>query len=179
MPLRIRLVLLVTLALALSLVLGGALAWLNARRAVATEMNSALTVARQTIESGIAGANGAADWRRDIDRLIAAFAGNRHLRVSLASDGVVARPSVESPPIGVVPRWFEHAIGVKSEAARIPVIIDGQPHGAILVETVPHNEILENWNEFGGSLVVMVLFTLATMVLIFFSSVRHCVHSAD
>jgi two-component system, NarL family, sensor histidine kinase UhpB len=168
MSLRVRLVVLVTLPLALSLALGGTLAWLNARRAVATEMNSALTVARQTIESGIAGANGAPDWRGDIDRLVAAFAGNRHLRVSLARDGVVARPSVESPPIGVVPGWFERAIGVKSEAVRIPVIIDGQPRGSILIETVPHNEILENWNEFGGSLLVMVLFTLTTMVLIFF-----------
>ena len=168
MSLRVRLVVLVTLALALSLALGGALALLNARRAVRTEMNAALTVARQTIASGIADADGGADWHRDIDRLVSSFAGNRHLRVSLAGDGVVARPNVESPPLGVVPRWFEHAIGVKSEAARVPVIVDGQPRGAILIETVPHNEILENWNQFGGALLVMALFTLVTVALIFF-----------
>jgi two-component system, NarL family, sensor histidine kinase UhpB len=168
MSLRIRLILLVTLALALSLALGGTLAWLNARRSVATEMDAALAVARQTVESGIASANGSPDWRRDLDRLVASFAGNRHLRVSLAGDGVVARPSVESPPVGEVPRWFERAIGVASVAARIPVVVDGQPRGTIVVETVPHNEILENWDEFGESLLTMVLFSLATIVLIFF-----------
>ena len=168
MSLRVRLVVLVTLALALSLAFGGTLAWLNARRAVAIEMSAALTVARQTVESGIADAEGAPDWRRDVDRLVASFAGNRHLRVSLDSDGVVARPSVESPPLGVVPGWFEHAIGLKPDAARIPVIIDGRPRGAILIETAPHNEILEKWNEFGGSLLVMALFALATLALIFF-----------
>ncbi len=113
MSLRIRLIALVALALALSLALGGTLAWLNARQSVATEMNSALAVARQTVESGIASANGSPDWRRDLDRLVASFAGNRHLRVSLSGDGVVARPSVESPPVGAVPRWFERAIGVE------------------------------------------------------------------
>ncbi len=168
MSLRIRLILLVTLALALSLTLGGTLAWLNARHSVATELNSALTVARQTIGSGIASANGSPDWRRDIDRLVASFAGNRHLRVSLTGDAIVARPSVESPPVGSVPHWFERAIGVKSEAARILVVIDGQTRGTILVETVPHNEVLENWDEFGESLLTMALFSFATIVLIFF-----------
>ena len=112
-------------------------------------MNSALTVARQTIASGIASANGSPDWRRDLDRLVASFAGNRHLRVSLAGDGVVARPSVEAPPVGAVPRWFERAIAVRSETARIPIVIAGQNRGTILVETVPHNEILEVWDQSG------------------------------
>lgn len=168
MSLRVRLILLVTLALVLSLALGGTLALRNAHRSVATEMNSALTVARQTIDSGIASANGSPDWRGDIDRLVASFAGNRHLRVTLVGDGIVARPSIESPPVGEVPPWFERVIGVKSQAARMPVVIDGQARGTILVETVPHNEILENWDEFGESLLTMALFSLATVVLIFF-----------
>ncbi len=47
------------------------------------------------------------------------------------------------------------------------MIIDGQPRGTILVETVPHNEILENWDTFGELLLTMALFSLATIVLIF------------
>jgi two-component system, NarL family, sensor histidine kinase UhpB len=167
MSLRIRLILLVTLALALSLALGGTLALRNARQSVATELNSALTVAHQTIDSGIASANGSPDWRRDIDRLVASFSGNRHLLVSLAGDGIVALPIVEAPPVGTVPHWFERAIGVKSEMARIPVVIDEQTRGAILVETVPHNEILENWDQFVESVLTMTLFSIAIIVLIF------------
>jgi two-component system sensor histidine kinase UhpB len=167
MSLRIRLILLIALALALSLALGGTLAWLNAKRSVAIEMDAALTVARQTIESGVASAAGSPDWRRDLDRMVASFAGNRHLRVSLAGDGVVARPSVESPPVGAVPPWFERAIGVAPVTARIPVTIDGTARGVIVIETVPHNEILENWDQFGESLLTMALFSLATIVLIY------------
>jgi two-component system sensor histidine kinase UhpB len=166
MSLRTRLILSVALALLLSLALGGALTWRNARHSVATEMNSALTVARQTIASGIASADGSPDWRRDLDRLVASFAGNRHLRVSLAGDGVVARPSVEAPPLGTVPRWFERAIAVRSETARIPIVIAGRNHGTILVETVPHNEILEVWDQSGDALLTMVLFSAVTIFLI-------------
>lgn len=154
------------MALLLSLALGGVLTWRNARHSVATEMHSALAVARQTIESGIASADGSPDWRRDLDRLVASFAGNRHLRVSLAGDGVVARPSVEAPPVGTVPRWFERAIGVGSEAARIPAVIGGRNRGTILIETVPHNEILEVWDQSGDALIAMVVFSAATMFLI-------------
>jgi two-component system, NarL family, sensor histidine kinase UhpB len=167
MSLRIRLILLVTLALALSLALGGTLAWLNAKRSVATEMNSALTVARQTIESGIASADGAPDWRRDLDRLVASFAGNRHLRVSLAGDGVMARPSVDTRPVGDVPHWFEAAIGVAPIIARIPVTIGGESRGVIAVETVPHNEVLEVWDDFAGAVLTMALFSAATVLLIY------------
>jgi two-component system sensor histidine kinase UhpB len=167
MTLRARLILSVALALLLSLALGGALTWGNARHSVATEMNAALVVARHTIASGIASADGSPDWRRDLDRLVASFAGNRHLRVSLAGDGIVARPSVETPPLGRVPRWFERAIGVRSEAAQIPVVIGGQNRGTILVETVPHNEILEVWDQSGDALIAMAAFSAVTMALIF------------
>ncbi|HEX4111181.1 MAG TPA: sensor histidine kinase [Stellaceae bacterium] len=167
MPLRIRLILLVALALVLSLALGGTLAWINAKRSVRTEMDSALTVARQTIASEIASAQGAPDWRRDLDRLVASFNGNRHLRVSLSDDPVVARPPVEAPPVGAVPGWFETAIGVAPAAIRIPVVIDGRPHGAVTVETVPHNEVLEVWDELSEPVLVLALFSGATIVLIY------------
>jgi two-component system sensor histidine kinase UhpB len=167
MPLRIRLILLVTVVLALSLALGGTLAWLNAKRSVRTEMNSALTVARQTVASEIAGAQGSSDWARDLDRLVASFDGNRHLRVSLSDDAVVARPPVEAPPVGAVPAWFEAAIGVMPVTIRIPVIIGGQTRGSVMVETVPHNEVLEVWDELSESVLVLALFSGATILLIY------------
>jgi len=81
MSLRLRLIALVCGALVLSLVLGGATAWLNASRSVRTEMRSALLVGRQTIESAIERLQQAREPLRDLDELVVSFEGNRHLRV--------------------------------------------------------------------------------------------------
>jgi two-component system, NarL family, sensor histidine kinase UhpB len=167
MSLRVRLILLVTVALALSVALGGTLAWLNASHSVRTEMKSALRVGRQTVESEIVNAAGSADWRRDLDRMVASFDGNRHLRVSLSSDGAVARPPVESPEVGNVPAWFEQAIGVPPTKIDLPIAVGGVPRGTVTIETVPHNEVLEVWNELSESVLVLVLFSFTTIVLIY------------
>jgi hypothetical protein len=81
MSLRWRLIALVCGALVLSLVLGGATAWLNASHSVRTEMRSALLVSRQTIESAIERLQPAREPLRDLDELVVSFEGNRHLRV--------------------------------------------------------------------------------------------------
>jgi two-component system sensor histidine kinase UhpB len=168
MSLRIRLIVMVTLALAASLGLGGTFACLNASRSVRNEMNSALDQARRTIASGIASAADSPQWRRDLDGLVASFSGDRHLRVALSVDGTVAMPRVESPALGRVPRWFEGLVGVPRDTVRVPIVIGGQSRGLVSIETVPHNEVLEVWDEFGESLLILALFSAATMVLIYF-----------
>jgi two-component system, NarL family, sensor histidine kinase UhpB len=165
MSLRIRLILLVAFALAISLGLGGTFATINASRSVRTEMNTALAVAHQTIAGGIASFDDSSDWRHDLERLVASFSGNRHLRVALSDDPVEALPRVESP--GKVPDWFVRLIGVAPAIEHIPVRIGGEDRGAVIVETVPHNEILEVWNEFGESLLVLALFSGCTILLIY------------
>src|SRR5665213_626900 len=167
MPLRLRLILLIALALALTLVLGGTLAWLNASHSVRTEMDSALQVGRQTIVTEIANAGAAADWHRDLDRLVTSFDGNRHLRVSLSGDAVVARPPVETPAVGTVPAWFEQAIGVPPVTIQIPIVIGSQPRGTVTVETVPHNEVLEVWDSLSEEVLVLALFSGVTIVLVY------------
>jgi hypothetical protein len=97
----------------LSLVLGGATAWLDASRSVRTEMRAALLVGRQTVESAIERLQQARDPSRDLDELVASFEGNRHLRVRLVGEAqAIAAPVVESPPFGAVPNWFVRLVGV-------------------------------------------------------------------
>jgi two-component system, NarL family, sensor histidine kinase UhpB len=142
--LRFRLIGLVCLALAVSLALGGATAWVNASRSVRTEMRSALLVGRQTIESAIERLQQAPDPLRDLDELVASFEGNRHLRVRYIGEAqAVAAPVVESPPFGAVPGWFVRVIGVVPVADRVPITFGGRDYGVIALETDPHNEILE------------------------------------
>jgi two-component system sensor histidine kinase UhpB len=167
MSLRFRLIALVCLALVVSLALGGATAWVNASRSVRNEMRSAFQVARQTIERASERLQEASDPSNALGELVASFEGNRHLRVRFVGEAQsVASPVVESPPFGAVPKWFVRLIGVAPVAERVPITIGGHEYGTIAVETDPHNEILEVWNEFTDSLVTPVVLSSLTILLI-------------
>jgi two-component system, NarL family, sensor histidine kinase UhpB len=168
MSLRLRLIVLVALALAVSLAFGITVAGVGASRSVRTEMRTALAVARQTVESSLASFDGSADPTRDLEHLIASFDGNRHLRVSWSGDAAaVASPEPEAPAAGQIPAWFVGLVGVSPKTIRVPAIVEGRSFGAVTIETVPHNEILEAWNAFGGSLLVLALFSGTIIVLIY------------
>ena len=168
LSLRLRLIGLVALVFAVSLALGGTVACLNASRSVEAEMRSALAVAQQTVAVGLAGLARSDDPKRDLERLVASFRGNRHLRVSLSGEGsAVAAPPADAPELTPVPGWFERLIDVAPSRVSIPVDAAGRTYGEITLETVPHNEILEIWNEFGDSLLLLALFSAPTMLLIY------------
>jgi two-component system sensor histidine kinase UhpB len=168
MSLRFRLIGLVCGALVVSLLLGCVTAWVNASRSVRTEMRSALLVGRQTIESEIERLRQAPDPSRDLDDLVSSFKGNRHLRVRLVGEAeAVAAPVVERPPFGSVPGWFVRVIGVVPVVDRVPFAVSGRDYGTIAIETDPHNEILEVWNEFTDSLITPAVFSSLTILLIY------------
>src|SRR6185312_13391845 len=101
LSLRLRLILLIVLLLLLSLGLGGAVACLNATRSVQTEMASAFRVARQSVETGLEALQRSSEPEADLDRLIATFDGNRHVRVAFGNEkGAVAGPAEGAPVAG-------------------------------------------------------------------------------
>jgi two-component system sensor histidine kinase UhpB len=169
MSLRLFLIGLIAMILAASILLGGAIAVFNASRSVETEMRSALAVARQMIETSIARLGNSDDPRRDLEYLVGAFKGNRHLRVVLAGDeAAVADPAVESAPLGEVPGWFVSLLAGPSATLRIPADVRGENYGTVVLASDPHNEILEIWDEFGNGLLVLALFSAPTMLLVYF-----------
>ena len=85
MSLRWRLISLIVIILAVSLVFGGAIACLSASRSVRTEMLSALVVAQQTIENAIDGLRTSHDPQQ-LENVVTSFKGNRHLRGFLSGD---------------------------------------------------------------------------------------------
>src|SRR5215470_16455373 len=111
MSLRVRLIGLVAVALVISLLLGGAIACYNARGSVGVEMKAALLVARRAVEDAASSIAMSPEPRRELARLVALFAGNRHIRASLADDPTLASsPSVETSPFGEAPAWFVRLI---------------------------------------------------------------------
>ncbi|MGC2203195.1 MAG: histidine kinase [Stellaceae bacterium] len=168
MSLRFRLIGLVCVVLAISLALGAMIAYSNASRSVRTEMRAAFLVGRQTIQSAIDRVQNAADPSRAIDDLIASFNGNRHLRVRHVGEmPAFAVPTIEKSKFGRPPAWFVRLIGVAPEGDRIPVTIGDRDYGTIVIETDPHNETLEVWNEFAESLATLSVFGGLTMFLIY------------
>jgi two-component system, NarL family, sensor histidine kinase UhpB len=169
MPMRFRLIALVVVALAISLTLGAVLTVLNASRSVRTEMQSALLVGQQTVDNVLRAIDASPDPRRELDDLVASFKGNRHLRVSLTGGAGAAevQPVADRSPFGKLPKWFIRLVGVAPEAHRVPIVIAGLPAGAVIIETDPRNEILEVWDELGGSLVVLAAFAGGTLPLIY------------
>ncbi len=167
MSLRFRLIGLVCAVLLISLALGSVIAYSNARRSVRTEMHTALAVGRQTVENAIARLPKLDDPSRDLDRLVASFDGNRHLRVRLSGEvSASAVPPTDRSAFGGMPAWFVGLIGVASQTQRIPVRINARDYGTIVIETDPHNETAEVWNEFADGLVAPAVFCGLTVLLI-------------
>jgi two-component system sensor histidine kinase UhpB len=167
MSLRFRLICLIAIVLVVSLAVEGTIVFFNASRSIRTEMNSALQVGQQIVGSALERLPDSNDRRRDLEDLVAAFKGNRHLRVSLTGGGAVD-PSLEWSHFGTAPPWVVRLLGAAPVAARIPITIAGQNYGSIVIETDPKNEILEVWNDLGDSLFVLSLFFGLNILLIYF-----------
>lgn len=168
MSLQIRLIGLIALILLLSLVLGGVVACVSASRSVQTEMRSALTVGRQTVEAAVASLKPTDQVRDELELIVVSFEGNRHLHVAMTAEPAThAEPSVEQPVLESIPAWLVRLIGGRPQSAEIPVTVGGRSYGSIVIETDPHNEIVETWNEFADALLVLGLFFAATIALVY------------
>jgi two-component system sensor histidine kinase UhpB len=168
MSLRVRLICLVVLTLALSLVAEGMIVFFNASRSVRTEMNSALHVAEQIVKSGLKRLPESSDQQRTVDELVAEFKGNRHLHVTLSGGTQTSvEPSLGDTYFGAPPPWFARLLGIAPFAVRFPIPIAGQDNESIVIETDPKNEVLEVWNSLGDSLLALLLFFGLSILIIY------------
>jgi two-component system sensor histidine kinase UhpB len=173
MSLQMRLLGCVALALVVSLALGGAIASWNASRSARAEMRGALAIGEQTVRHALDDLPRSTDPRSDLERLIAAFDGDRNLRASFLAvtgndGGRAAGPSATSTPAapgGTVPRWFLGLLGLAPEGVRVAVQTDDFA-GIVAIDTDPSNEALEVWDGFADGLLVVALFCGQTVLLI-------------
>jgi two-component system sensor histidine kinase UhpB len=104
MSLRFRLICSIAIVLAVSLAIEGTVVFFNASRSVQTEMNSALRVGEQIVQSALERLPQSPDPRRGLNELVAAFNGNRHLRLRLTGgSAAIAEPSHEASHFGTAP----------------------------------------------------------------------------
>ena len=74
---------------------------------------------------------------------------------------------MEKSPFGGVPEWFVRLIHVVPAVARVPIALSDQSYETVTIETDPHTEIVEVWNELSDSLITVVLFCSLTILAIY------------
>ena len=145
MSLRLRVVFAIAVLLLSGSIVGTALAGWQAKQVLREELAAALAGGRQTVGSAFDDLARSDDPRRDLDRLIGSFDGNRHLRAALFSaNGRLLR---ESRPLAAArtPDWFSSLFSptTKGLSLRVP-----EPAGGRLnLEPVPANDVAGIWSE--------------------------------
>jgi two-component system sensor histidine kinase UhpB len=168
MSLRFRVVAAIFVALLISLAAGAGVSWFHAVRSVRAEMSAALAVGASTIQSAAAHMEADASSEGDLEQLIAAFDGDRHLRATLIGPaGAIAARSALLIPAQPVPRWFARVIGSDPPSARIALPERLAGGGAVLLETDPQNEMTEVWTALGDNLEMLAVFSMLAFPAIY------------
>ncbi|MEE3624200.1 ATP-binding protein [Nitrospirillum sp. BR 11752] len=178
MSLRIRLVLSIALLLLVSLATGATAAWLRAEHSVRTEMEAALSVGQHTVGSALAhlaGRSAPADRSDEevtalLTRLVDAFNGDRHLKVSLhkPGTGLIASSSLAVPD-HPAPAWFVASLDVPQLSAEVPLPGFSGQGLWLRLETDPAGEVSEVWGELGDDAVMMVLFSALALPMVYWT----------
>jgi two-component system sensor histidine kinase UhpB len=167
MPLRVRLIALISLVLLVALACGSVLVWWHAANSVRTELRAALDVGTQTIRNGIDELTRVENRERELRHLVATFNGNRHVRAMLldARDRPVAASELFHP-MQPVPAWFRRLIAGSPDAVRIPVLPGDDRVNAVVLQSDPENEIGEVWGESRDAVLVLAGFAALSALLI-------------
>lgn len=152
----------VILALLLGLVLEAGVACWHARGSVENEMHKALDAADRVVDNALLSLP-AANQDVYLARLVHSFDGNRHITVRLVEGGRTVSISQLAPP-ELVPGWFQALLEIPPDVRQ-----DGSPRLAgrlLLVQTDPHNEISETWQQLRDSESILLLFSLLVLGLL-------------
>jgi two-component system, NarL family, sensor histidine kinase UhpB len=172
MSLRQRLILSITLALVAALAFGSALAFWHAAHQVRTEMQAAMAVSEHIVKNAIEDTK-QTDRHRDLERLIAEFNGNRHLRAVLVDEsGKELSASSPELPDTRAPDWFNRALTGTPQQTKVELPPDGPDHYSVILTTDASNELAEAWSDINLSLTVLAIFSTLVLGLIYLTLER-------
>lgn len=164
MRLRRRIVALDAALLALSLAVGGALTYWQGLDKVAREMRSALEVGEAGVKDALASLDPAGTSPAQLERIISAFDGDRHLRATLRrNDGAIALASRPQPAPDPAPAWLIGLLSHAPSARTVPLPTPTSDLSAIMLTAEPANEISEVWED--AKLKLLIVGTFCALVL--------------
>jgi two-component system, NarL family, sensor histidine kinase UhpB len=171
--LRDRINLLLALVLTLGLAINVARLVLEAGPRVQAEDQSVIRLAREFIDTIVAGLNEAPDPEERLNQIVHDL--NRLRHVSITRQGeAVERPGLADNPDGnpnarSPPAWFVTLVHPEKTTVNVPISIKGKP-GSLLITSHPNDEMAEIWDGIItqlqiGTVIAIVLFLITTRVV--------------
>ena len=167
MSIQRRLAISITLVLLVSLAVGFGLTYRHVLSKVRTETQAALAVGRYAAIDALAHDGDEKEPIATLQRVVAGFDGDRHLRAILSDpDGRIVAQSRVPAPDEPAPAWFYRLVASPPAVARIAL---PEPFRAaeLSLETDPHNEIAEAWSDARLTLLIMAVFFAMVLALAF------------
>ena len=170
LSLRSRINVLLALVLTLGLAINVARLVLEAGPRVQAEDQSVTRLAREFVETIVAGLNEAANPEARLDQIIGDLKRLRHVSITRLGTATTAVDDREDDgDTRSVPLWFAALIHPESTSVSVQIEVRGKP-AALVITSIPNDEIAEIWDGIVtqveiGSAVALALF-LITMIVI-------------
>jgi two-component system sensor histidine kinase UhpB len=169
MSLRARVVLSIALVLLVGVGAGAGLAGWHARRSIDQELRAGLLGGRQTLLRAFDSLPRSDHPDRDLAQTVATFNGDRHVRaVLLSNQGRAVALSRPFASERAAPAWFSRFMRPDLEPVRVAVPAGVARDSAIVLQSVPANDVGDVWLEFAdvaGSLAAVCALGFALIYL--------------
>ncbi len=174
LSLRARLNMLLALILALGLAINIARLVLEAAPRVQAEDQSVIRLAREFLETLVAGLNETPDPDARLDQIVQDLNRLRHVSITRQDDAVETRPlttdrsGADREPRSL-PAWFVALVHPEKTAVNVPISIHGKA-GSLVITSHPNDEMTEIWDGIVtqlqvGSAIAVALFLITMMVV--------------
>ena len=173
LSLRARINLLLALVLTLGLAINVARLVLEAGPRVQAEDQSVIRLAREFIDTIVAGLNEAPDPEARLNQIVLDLNRLRHVSIT-RQGGAVERSGTAgnldvNPDAGSPPAWFVRLVHPEQTTVNVPISIKGKP-GSLLITSHPNDEMAEIWDGIItqlqiGTAIAIVLFLITSRVV--------------
>jgi len=171
LSLRGRINLLLALVLALGLAVNIARLVLEAAPRVQAEDQSVIRLAREFVETIVAGLNEAPDPDARLNQIVQELSRLRHVSITRQDDaaGKGAGRVEEAGDPDSPPAWFIGLVHPEQTSVRVPISIHGQPQ-SLVITSHPDDEMAEIWDGIVtqieiGSAIAIALFVITMLVV--------------
>lgn len=171
LSLRARINLLLALVLTIGLAINIARLVLEAGPRVQAEDQSVIRLAREFVETIVAGLNEAPDPDARLNQIVHDLSRLRHVSITRQDDaaGKVADRAGENGDPRSPPAWFVALVHPEKTSVSVPISIHGKP-GSLVITSHPDDEIAEIWDGIVtqlevGSAIAIALFLITMLVV--------------
>jgi two-component system, NarL family, sensor histidine kinase UhpB len=173
LSLRARINLLLAFVLALGLAINIARLVVEATPRVRAEDQSVIRLAREFVETIVAGLNEAPDPEARLNQIVRDLSRLRHVSITRQDDAAgIFRPSARSDDednVRPAPAWFVALVHPEKTSVSVPITIRGKPQ-ALVITSHPDDEMAEIWDgivtqiEVGSAIAAALLLITMTVV---------------